>query len=365
MKNIYLFSLIASLISLGAWGQNRGCNNPMSNFAFQQKFRNLQRQFNETNKLQAALRVVRNNCFTSAQVKEVSLLFQTDASRITFVRAAYPKTYDRNAFHHVYDAFAQFENMAKAHEAILQLRQGGNSGGSGGSGGNAGYSGTITFPSWQYPGITNYRGKTNCGQYLNNIKFTNYARQIYQQQNTNNRYQQAWQIMTTNCMTTAQAMKLVSLIRQDNQRLELLKGASKRIYDIGNYASAKVALTNYNNQQAFNQFLKTNTGTNAGEQPSCLATDIEFNQIFSQIRKSHFRADKLRKAKTIFQIKKKCFSVAQLRKVIGELTFDQLEFAKFAYDYAHKPKDHYLLESSIRSYFDKQKFIKFLGSKNK
>jgi len=358
MKKIYLCSLLLSLVSLAALGQNRGCNNPMSNFAFQQKFKNIQRQFNEANKLKTALRIVRNNCFTSAQVKEVALLFQTDASRVTFAQAAYPKTYDRNAFHHVYDAFSRFRNVAKTHKAIMQLRKGNN------GGGNSGFIGELSFPSWQYPGIANYKGKTNCGQYLNNIGFTNYARQIHQQKNTNNRYQRAWQIMTTNCMTTAQAMKFVSLIQQDNQRLELLKGAFKGIYDIDNYASANVALTNYNNQQSFDRFLKEKTGL-SNDEPSCLATDTEFNQIFSQIRQARFRSDKLQKAKTIFQIKKKCFSVDQIRKVVKELTFDQLEFAKFSYDYAHKPDDHYLLESSLRSYFDKQNFMKFLADKRK
>ncbi|OJJ17914.1 hypothetical protein BKI52_29075 [marine bacterium AO1-C] len=358
MKNIYLFTLFVGFISFSAFGQKKGCNNPMSNFAFQQKFKNIQRQFNEANKLKTALRLVRNNCLTSAQVKEVALLFQTDDSRITFAQSAYLKTYDRNAFHHVYDAFTRFRNVAKTHEAIMQLR-GGNSGG-----GGSGFIGELSFPSWQYPGISNYKGRTNCGQYLNNIGFTNYARQINQQKNVNNRYQRAWQIMTTNCMTTAQAMKFVSLIREDNQRLELLKGAFKGIYDVENYSSASVALTNYNNQQSFDRFLKDKTGVSNNE-PSCLATDTEFNQIFSQIRQERFRSDKLNKAKTIFKIKKKCFTVVQIRKVIKELTFDQLEFAKFSYDYAHKPDDHYLLESSLRSYFDKQRFMKFLADKHK
>lgn len=361
MKKIYLFALLASLISISTLAQKRrGCNNPMSNFAFQQKFKNIQQQFNEANKLRRALTLVRNNCLTSIQVKEIALLFQTDGSRITFAQQAYSKTYNRNEFHHVYDAFKRFKNVAKVHEAIMQMRRG--NGGSSGSG-DIGFTGALAFPNWQYPSVAGYKGKNNCGRYLNNIGFTNYARQIHQQKNSNARYQRAWQIMTTNCMTTAQAMKFVSLIQQDSQRLELLKGAFKGIFDVGNYFSAGVALTNYNNQQSFDQFLKSKVGFK--DDPSCLASDTEFNQIFSQIRQARFRSDKLKKAKTIFKIKKKCYSLNQIKKVVKELTFDQLDFAKFAYDYAHKKDDYYLLENSLSSYFDKQRFMKFLEQKRK
>lgn len=363
MKKLYLLTLLICITSLTSFAQRhrkQRCNNPMSNYAFQQRFTGIQQQLNEANKLKTAINLVRLNCLTSAQVKEVTLLFQTDQSRIEFVKEAYLKTYDRGKFHHVYDAFVRFKNVAKAHASIMKIRQGGT--------GNSGHSGRITkltFPNWNYPGLINYRGKVNCKNYLSNTSFTNYAQQINQQKGENAKYQRAWQVMTSNCMTTAQIMKFTSLVSMDNNRMALLKIAFDKVYDADNYPSSYIVLSNASVRQEYSQYLKGKMGLN--EKPSCLVTDKEYGQIAGQIKLARFSNTKFNAVSSIFKTKQKCYSITQLKSIGQQFSFssDKMKFAKFAYDYAHKKDDYYQMADIFRSPFDKQDFMKFLGNKKK
>lgn len=332
----------------------------MSNYAFQQRFTRIQQQLDEVSKFKTAINMVRLNCLTSAQVKEITLLFQTDQSRIEFVKEAYLKTYDRGKFHHVYDAFVRFKNVARAHAGIMKIRQGGT-----GNSGHNGQTTKLTFPKWNYPSILNYRGKVNCKNYLNNTSFTDYAQQINRQKGENARYKRAWQVMTSNCMTTTQIMKFTSLISMDNNRLVLLKIAFDKVYDADNYPLSSIVLSNASVRQEYSQYLKNKMGLN--EKPGCLVTDKEYGQIAGQIKMAHFGSAKFNAISSIFKTKQKCYSIVQLQAIGKQFSFssNKMKFAKFAYDYAHKKDDYYQMADIFSSTFDKQDFMKFLEDKKK
>ena len=367
MKKIYSLIIITLIISTSLNAQSRrkrGCTNPLSNYAFQQKFKGIQRQLNEAYKLKSAINIVHTNCLTSAQVKEITLLFQTDQSRISFAKEAYLKTSDRNQFHHVYDAFNRFRNVAQVHAHILTLRKGGSGGNSGGTGGTGN---SLAYPNWNYPSLSGYRGKTNCSSFMNNTSFTGNAIQIQQQSGESNRYSRAWQVATTNCMTTAQVMKLVSFLRQDNNRLAILKGAFDHTYDIDNYASARVTLSNYSTQQDFDRFLKDKVEVKEDVVVSCLISDSDFKSVNSRIKKEWVGRKKFSMIQTIFKSKGKCYAIAQLKNIGKQFSFpsEKLQFAKYAYDYSHKKDDYYQMADIFRSSFSKQDFMDFLKKKQK
>ncbi|EAY29219.1 DUF4476 domain-containing protein [Microscilla marina] len=354
MKKFYYLTLIGLIFSSSLFAQNRrqGCTNPLSNYAFQQKYKSLDRQPNESYKLKAAINLIRLNCMTSSQVKQIAASFQTDQSRVAFVKEAYLKTYDRRQFHHVYDAFKSFRNVARAHQYIMALRKGGS--------GGTGNTGQVTFPHWNYPTLAGYQGTNNCNSFISQPIFMNYAHQVHRQSDETSRYTQAWQALTSNCMTTAQVMKMVSLVKQDNHRLALLKGAFDRVYDVGNYASARVALNSLTTQQDFDLFLNSKAGTRKEE--SCLIDDNDFKGVNSQVKKEWVDRKKLNLLQSIFKTKNKCYSIAQLKTIGVQFTFsgDKLKYAKWAYTYAHKKEDYHQMAAIFRSTFTKRDFMNWL-----
>lgn len=359
MKKIYYLTLIGLLFSsvLFAQKRRRGCANPLSTYAFQQKFNDIQRQLNEEYKLKAAINMVRTNCITSSQVTQVTAAFASDQSRIAFVKEAYPKTYDRNRFHQVYAAFKRFRNVAKAHAYIMTLRQGGSTGGNGGNGNPS----LLSFPHWNYPVLTGYTGANNCNAFLNNTMFMGYANQIHQQSNETDKYSRAWQTLTSNCVTTAQVMKLVSLVSQDNNRLALLKGAYARVYDVDNYAAARVALRALSAQEEFDRFLAGKGQVKKEE--VCLIDDKDFSSVNNQVKKEWVGSKKMSLVQSIFKTKEKCYSIAQLKTIGKQFTFarEKMKFVQWAYNYAHKKQDYHQMADIFRSTFDKRDFTAWLN----
>jgi hypothetical protein len=369
MKKIYYLTLIGLIFSTTLFAQNqrnRGCTNPLSDYAFGQKFSTIQYQANEASKLKAAIDMVRVNCVTSNQVARIAAAFASDQSRIAFVKEAYIKTYNRGRFHQVYATFRRFKNVAKAHEYIMTWRRtngiGINSDTSDDNG-NTGYQSSISFPNWNYPNVAGYTGAKKGDIYPSYTQFMKYAEEIHQKSNQINKYSKAWQIVTNHTFTTAQVMKLTSLIQKDDYRLALLKGAFNRIYDVDNYPAARVVLGTFKYQQEFDRFLAaTPKKLPAPAEVSCLVDGNDFNTMNAQIKKEWVGRKKFSLIQSIFKTKGKCYSINQLKNIAKQFSFasDKMKYVKWAYSYAHKKQDYYQMADAFSSPFDKRKFTAWL-----
>ena len=82
-----------------------GCNWPMSDGDFASAKKSIESKSFEDSKMTLAKQVFNTNCMTSAQVKEIMLLFSFEASRLDFAKYAYGKTYDQGNYYKVNDAF--------------------------------------------------------------------------------------------------------------------------------------------------------------------------------------------------------------------------------------------------------------------
>ena len=81
----------------------------MSDADFASAKKSIESKSFEDSKMTLAKQVFNTNCMTSAQVKEIMLLFTFEASRLDFAKYAYGKTYDQGNYYKVNDAF-QFES---------------------------------------------------------------------------------------------------------------------------------------------------------------------------------------------------------------------------------------------------------------
>lgn len=82
-------------------GKNKGCNDYMSNNAFQ-AFANTVAKFEEDKK-KAIICMEHTNkyCFTTSQVMKLGAIIKNEASRYVFFKSAKEKVYDKDNFHHV------------------------------------------------------------------------------------------------------------------------------------------------------------------------------------------------------------------------------------------------------------------------
>ena len=82
-----------------------GCAMPMRQNDFAAAKKSISSKSFEESKLTIAKQVFNNNCLTSAQVKEIMLLFSFEESRLDFAKYAYGYTYDPGNYFKVNDAF--------------------------------------------------------------------------------------------------------------------------------------------------------------------------------------------------------------------------------------------------------------------
>jgi hypothetical protein len=86
-----------------------GCPYPIDGNDFESISGSIARNDFESTKLQVAKQICDSRCFTSAQVRDLTRLFEFENSRLDFAKYAYKHTYDLSNYYMVNDAF-EFEN---------------------------------------------------------------------------------------------------------------------------------------------------------------------------------------------------------------------------------------------------------------
>jgi Domain of unknown function (DUF4476) len=82
----------------------------------------IQRESFDKGKMAIAFQVLRDNYVSSAQVKELTMLFAFDDAKLEFAKYAYPKTIDRGSFFMVYDAFSFSSTKERLADYIRNYR---------------------------------------------------------------------------------------------------------------------------------------------------------------------------------------------------------------------------------------------------
>jgi uncharacterized protein DUF4476 len=92
--------------SWGDYDNNYGYASGMSDREFSQLLNDINKEWLETNKLKSATQVVRTTSLTSAQVKQLVLLFSFEINKLELAKQAYQNTVDKKNYFMINDVFS-------------------------------------------------------------------------------------------------------------------------------------------------------------------------------------------------------------------------------------------------------------------
>lgn len=383
MKRFYLLLCFLSLALPMLQAQNN-CNRPMSDIEYNQRKNQVMAQSAENQKLNRALQIAQSSCFSSAQVKEISMIFAQDESRIRFAQAAYPNVVDKQNFYDVYDAFTKFSMAIRLYEA---LQQGNNTPATPNPNTNPvnpTQPNDEDFPELSYPAAELYVGRTGCNNFLSAREFSTQAASLRRMPNEQQRYQAALRFVRNGCLTTEQLMKMATLFSSENNRLELLKQGYRRIYDIGNYQLAVQLLTQPRLQNDFNNFLNQQEDPitpvvvnpnpnpvvtpNPTITPTCNVSDADMAGVVKAIKSESFDDKRVTLLRTI-ATSNRCFTVNQVRTLMRLFSFEKnrLESAKILYDFTipEERRNYFSLGSELSFAASRTELNNFINEKQK
>lgn len=365
MKIRNLLLVIGLYVSVtGLFAQiNQPCTTPVSNTFFQQKLNQINTTLDADSRFNLARSLVQSNCLSSWQVKQVTLALADDQDKLEFCKVAYAKTTDQVNFYDVYDAFAYFSTVFRLHDYVNTQRMG--------SGGNPVVitnntpTNELGFPMLPYPDYNQYLGATGCNAPMSEETFTTFAKEVkYSKMMEQAKADYVKNLINTQCLSTAQIMKLTSLLSLENLRLDVLKAGIPRVYDRGNYGYAQYVLNTQSFKNDFMNALFGQTTTTTTTTVQCTVTQAELDDIKKTIENTSFSSSKVTIAKQAIQAKK-CFTVKQIKDILNLFPFDdnKLDIAKFAYDYCSDKSNYYQVNDAFSFTSSKDDLTRYVQSK--
>jgi hypothetical protein len=348
----------------------QNCANPINNNVFQANFNQIAVQQTNQKKLERATAFVNSNCLLAAQVKNIAQLFTEDSYRLEFCEAAYAHTFDQVNFYDVYDAFSNFSFAFRLNDFVHAQ--------------NTAVVVTTTtttpttiitqpsepaYPNVAYPSSVNYNGKKGCtGPVLADAFFKQIAQNVFAQPTDESKQIAIQNASDQNCLDFSQVMKLVSLLKSEDFRLQLMEYAFPKVYDQEHYQSGIVLFTNTQLQNYWTAYA-INFLTPPPPLPPpvvvCEVTATDFNSIMQSIKAKSFPQDKMSLVDLLS--KDRCFSVEQIRTIGQEFSFSSDKLTAFKKLYAKCPdkNNYYKLVDELSFSSEKDELSKFIKNDGK
>lgn len=114
---------LAVLVCLSGWIVRAGDPGPLNEKQFEERFRGLSAEADDTQKLRRANDLAGTHPLSSLQVKAIAARLHDDAARLEFATRAYPRVVDPENFYEVYDAFTSFSKVMRLHDRIGGLQR--------------------------------------------------------------------------------------------------------------------------------------------------------------------------------------------------------------------------------------------------
>jgi hypothetical protein len=387
MKKI-LISLFL-LTTLIAANYSQYCRRPVPQDIYRQKYLQLSKIPQEGTRLTIAMDFTSDNCLSSQQAKEITMLFRSEQNKLDFARNVYCNITDKSNFYVVYDAFSSYSAVFRLHDFVAEeeAQERGND-----------YSERSDrrhqFPTYNYPSWQNFKDNARCRYPISDDEFYNYVDEILRQYGDNNRYAKATQIIQNQCLSVEQIMKIASLLDAEQTRLQYLEDAYQYSYDYNNYGNCSQLFTNQEYRNNFNDYYSRQgqgrpaNSNNPGNQEghtysnnpgnyqgnvnpgtqvtygSCRVSQDEMNSIIKSINDQTFTSSKVSVAKQIIQAKR-CFTSQQIKTLVDLMTFEdsKLDLAKYCYDYCIDRDNYYLINSSLTMSSDVEELSSYIRGK--
>jgi hypothetical protein len=359
MRKITFSILLLFFLANAITAQN--CNNPVSSAVFQNNFNQIAVQQTNDKKLEKATLFVNSNCLLSAQVKNIAQLFTDDNYRLEFCKTAYSHTFDVVNYYDVYDAFTAFSYALRLYDYIHSL-------------------GTPVvlstppantepvFPNVAYPSSVNYTGAKGCaGPIANETSFKAIAQNVFIQPTDESKQIAIQNASANNCLDFAQIMKLVSLLKSEDFRLQLLEYTFPRVYDQEHYQSGIVLFTNTQMQNNWTSYASSFLAPPPPPPPPvvCSVSSTDFNAALQNIKSKAFSDDKM---KTVDLLAPNyCFNVEQIKTIGKEFSFgdDKLKVFKELYAKCPDQNNYYKLVDELTFSTEKDNLSNFIKNEGK
>lgn len=218
-----------------------GCPWPLSQEQFENVLQSIRSKSFEDSRIAIAKQVIDANCLLSSQVKQIMLLFSFESTRLELAKYAFGHTYDPGNYYMLNDAFTFESSIEELNNFIRQATPGGQQ---------------IRPLPPVYGGGPAYTGPIGCPYPLSQQQFSNVLNSISSKSFEDSKLTIAKQVISTNCLWTAQVKQIMLLFSFEETRLELVKFAYGHTYDIGNYYMLNDAFTYESSIQELNNYIK-------------------------------------------------------------------------------------------------------------
>ncbi|MBL0340291.1 MAG: DUF4476 domain-containing protein [Bacteroidetes bacterium] len=362
MKKLVLLLLFIPFIT-----QAQRCQSPMPANIFKQNLNQLALQPNDQQKLQFSKNMLQGSCLLSSQVKDMAMVFGGDYYRFEFCKKSYKHVFDPGNFFDVYDAFANFSNAIRLYDFVSRQEPpiivDPNPGPPIPPGPQSWY------PNLTYPVASGYRGESGCNTPLADNDFEVISKPVVMQRTDANRRFEAMKMISVNCLSLGQMMKLATLFELESNRLAFMKEAFSKVYDLENYSYGTEIFSHVpykNDWLAFCPGILDDFNPPPPPPPvvTCEVTAPDFDDIKRSIGNVSVNSTKVTLAKQIISTKK-CFTVRQIAGIIELFSIEssRLEIALFSYDYCINTPDYYQLTESFYTTSSKDKLLEFINTK--
>jgi hypothetical protein len=108
-------------VNAGTTTNTGGCYTPVSETEFAEIKKSISSKSFSDSKMQIAQQVVKSNCLSSVQIREIMKLFDFEGDRLEFAKFAYSFTFDKNNYYKVNDAF-DFESSIDELNAFIKTK---------------------------------------------------------------------------------------------------------------------------------------------------------------------------------------------------------------------------------------------------
>ncbi len=344
--------------------QQRFCNNNLFTPAeFNNKYAQLSKQQGDKFKLNYCNDVMFKKCLTSAQVKQIALLFNGEGNRLQFAVEAFKHTADPENFYDVYDAFKNFSTTLKLNDILHNSpirppvsEEGDNSS-------------QPPQPQLNLPDYNSYKGTKGCPMPIADRDLQMILPNINDPQATDAQKSQALlSFMSKNCLSMGQLMMVSMNLKMELNRLNFMKDAFLKVYDMGNYNYAVEVFEHEPYRKEWMAYCESKLMPPPPPPPppvvECKVTDTDFQQIKNAINKESSSNVKITLTKEILAAKK-CFTCKQVKEIVQLMSFEsgKLEIAKYAYEFTTDKENYYTVADAFSFSSSKEDLMIFIQNK--
>jgi hypothetical protein len=273
------------------------------------------------------------NYYTSAQVRQLLQLINSESDILDLAKTAYRGITDRNYFYN------EISPLLSGYNSRTELQS---------------YISTYDTNN----GTTN---TNTAGVAMTATAYNSLYQNIYYQAATA-RYNSVYTALTTsgNYFTSAQVRQLISLVADENSRLALAKASIGVLVDRSNYTIMNDLFSYQSSRNELATYV-SNYG-NGSTTTTVGMSDADFNTIYRNINSAWTSSSKYSQASLAFQNTSNRFSVSQVRQLLLLISSEteRLALAKLAYDNIVDQYNYAALRDVFTSDYNKGEWSRYV-----